>query len=469
MAIRGNVDMIDVDAVAGWVLDEGGSAEQTSVDIFVGDRYVGSAVADIDAPDLYDAGLPKSARRFKFIHPNPLDYSVLTNVAVRDHKNQEKLDGDFDHFRTYLANKYNSPETLMPYVAFTDVKATADPSLYGYYKVEVTGDMWVSEDHYSDPKVHIEGAFPSNFETGLPTTGRAKNFWFYPDSKTLGFHFEATVKKPGDDLIVASLSYQDNGTPVTMPVAAIPVGDLGQKCAARLPDEDMIVRVIGPFSDAWKSYVVGGWTNVAQLDWMMNKYLGRPLSEVGKILDWGSGCARNTQPMIHFIGGSKVFGVDIDPVNIAWSKQHVPEATFEVSGLLPPLDFEDNSFDVVYGLSIFTHLTELAQDLWLAELFRVLKPGGIAFLTFHGEAAAYSRGFSVDDMENYRFRGIEEYVLDRALIEVVDDSNYYRSTFHTTDYLKSRWGKYFDVRGVEGTTGGYQWFAVCQKRADAGS
>ena len=119
---------------------------------------------------------------------------------------------------------------------------------------------------------------------------------------------------------------------------------------------------------------------------------------------------------------------------------------------------------MVYGLSIFTHLTELAQDLWLAELCRVLKPGGVAFLTFHGEAAAYSRGFSAAEIENYRLRGIEDYVLDRALIEVVDDSNYYRSTFHTTDYLRSRWSKYFDIVGIEGTTGGYQWFAACQKR-----
>lgn len=63
-------------------------------------------------------------------------------------------------------------------------------------------------------------------------------------------------------------------------------------------------------------------------------------------------------------------------------------ATFRAISRRPPLPFADASFDAVYGFSVFTHLSREPQATWVRELGRVLKPGGLVWLTFHDQAFA---------------------------------------------------------------------------------
>jgi SAM-dependent methyltransferase len=45
---------------------------------------------------------------------------------------------------------------------------------------------------------------------------------------------------------------------------------------------------------------------------------------------------------------------------------------------------DDATFDLVYSLSVFTHLSEPLQRFWIDELARVLRPGGFLLITTHG-------------------------------------------------------------------------------------
>ena len=103
--------------------------------------------------------------------------------------------------------------------------------------------------------------------------------------------------------------------------------------------------------------------------------LGRRLDEFPWILDFGCGCARVTRWLQYEVGSNELHGCDIDEQAIAWDQLNLPGLTFVRNNPEPPLPYGDETFDLILNHSVFTHIDERMQDLWLAELRRVLTPG----------------------------------------------------------------------------------------------
>jgi SAM-dependent methyltransferase len=126
---------------------------------------------------------------------------------------------------------------------------------------------------------------------------------------------------------------------------------------------------------------------------------GVELESLGAILDFGCGAGRVLR---HFetLRGPALHGTDYNPALIAWCARSLPFAGFRVNGLGGGLSYADDTFDLVYALSVFTHLTESLQAFWIRELARVVRPGGYLFITVHGEH--YAPKLPPGDYERFR-------------------------------------------------------------------
>jgi SAM-dependent methyltransferase len=151
------------------------------------------------------------------------------------------------------------------------------------------------------------------------------------------------------------------------------------------------------------------------------------VGQVDAILDFGCGCGR---VMRQWAGlPARLAGSDYNARLVAWCRANLPFAHFDQNELAPPLRYDDGEFDVVYALSVFTHLPEELQQRWLQELTRVLRPGGHLLLTLHGDA--YLERLNADEQAAYR-RG--ELVVRWA---EVAGSNLC-TAFHPRAYVESR-------------------------------
>jgi len=97
----------------------------------------------------------------------------------------------------------------------------------------------------------------------------------------------------------------------------------------------------------------------------------------GRALDFGCGLGRLTQALaVHF---TSVVGVDIaqSMVDGARSRNAFGERVSYVVNIADSLPFDDGSFDFGYSTMVLQHVPPKAATRYIAELVRVLRPGGV--------------------------------------------------------------------------------------------
>lgn len=208
------------------------------------------------------------------------------------------------------------------------------------------------------------------------------------------------------------------------------------------------------------SFVAGGGRTAEQLEAGLAR-AGRSFADFDSVLDFGCGCGRVLPHVVDRGGNSAQFhGSDVDAEAIGWAATHRAEASWTVNSAEPPLPFEDSSLDLVYSVSIFTHLDEDLQLRWLTDVTRVLRPGGFALLTTHGEQEfeAYRTGMTVSNTPSCARRvALHGSLRDERFIhepytqsrwterDFPGTDNAFGLAFHSDDYIRDVWGEQFEI------------------------
>lgn len=132
-------------------------------------------------------------------------------------------------------------------------------------------------------------------------------------------------------------------------------------------------------------FISGGWNSFDAIRRSL-EHAGYSLADFHSILDFGCGSGR-TLRHIRREHPTGLHGCDVNPAAVRWMRSNYADIPVVLNQFSPPLPYRDASFDLVYSISVFTHLDESDQQNWLREVERVLEPSGLALLTVHGEHA----------------------------------------------------------------------------------
>ena len=142
-----------------------------------------------------------------------------------------------------------------------------------------------------------------------------------------------------------------------------------------------------------RDYLADGWRTLAELMVVLER-LERPLLGTGHVLEFAAGFGRFTRHLAPLLPG-RISVSDVQPGSVEFVRSE-----FGVEGFYSDPDPARIAFprqyDLVFVLSLFTHLRPAAWPAWLAALRRAVAPGGLLLFTVCSEAAARESGVAFE-------------------------------------------------------------------------
>ena len=141
--------------------------------------------------------------------------------------------------------------------------------------------------------------------------------------------------------------------------------------------------VFTPLTDRFsKGYLEQVQRNRYRYEYHLMPFLRRVALAGKKVLEIGCGIGMDSGELAKL--GCEVVGIDLSPKSV-----QVAQFYFELEGLrgelrvanAEKLDFGDREFDVVYSFGVLHHTPDITSAL--DEVYRVLRPGGRAFLMLY--------------------------------------------------------------------------------------
>jgi len=447
MAKLGFLDSVAAGRIAGWACDDGNTKLPAKVDICVNGVVIATIECSEFRQDLADARIGNGWHGFSY------------RLTQRD--------GDLTVRFAGGGPVLNNGECVLPGPAYELlVSGVIAKGLWSIEKLnlsgsEVTIEGWcvtphglplpVALTHNGEPldwTRHRRDEIARMLGLASDETGfgfRARGL-FAGASGTHEFSFEhARTRRPFDPN--QTIHYIETGEP--------------------LPPEALRLRVHGS-ADA-SSFVREGSTAFVRLQRVLGEYFSKSIDGFSHVLDWGCGSGR----VLRYFAGStaaKVTGIDIDRQAIEWCRQAFPRGEFIAVSPEPPTPIATGTVDLIYAISVLTHLRENDQVKWLEELHRISKPNAVILLTTFGDIGWWHGRLPWNSYATWKidkagfFDAGHNRDIDGAGLA---DRGYYRNSFISHNYISCNWSRYFDIVDIlPGAIGNLQDLCILQRRAE---
>lgn len=182
-----------------------------------------------------------------------------------------------------------------------------------------------------------------------------------------------------------------------------------------------------------RDYFADGWRTLSEL-LLLLEAVDQPLLKTPQVLEFASGHGRFTRHLVKALGAERVTVSDVVPGAVEFARQ-----TFGVQGFLSASVPESvqwpRQYDLVFVLSLFSHLPRSTWTRWLQVLHGAVAPGGLLVFSTHGMKAAHFDSVQLDE-EGFFFAPSSE---SNAI-----DAQEYGTAFTSEDFVIQRiaetWG-----------------------------
>ena len=144
-----------------------------------------------------------------------------------------------------------------------------------------------------------------------------------------------------------------------------------------------------------RDYFADGWRTLSEL-MLLLEAVDRPLVKAPRMLEFASGHGRFTRHLVKALGAERVTVSDVVPSAVEFAKD-----AFGVSGFMSASVPEEvqwpGQYDVVFVLSLFSHLPRSTWSRWLKSLHDAVAPGGVLVFSTHGLKAANFDSVTLDE------------------------------------------------------------------------
>jgi hypothetical protein len=176
-----------------------------------------------------------------------------------------------------------------------------------------------------------------------------------------------------------------------------------------------------------RDYFADGWRTLSEL-MLLLEVVDQPLLKTNHFLEFASGHGRFTRHLVKALGAQRVTVSDVVPSAVAFSKSTFGVHGFE-SELIPEQVLFPQRYDVVFVLSLFSHLPKSTWGRWLKCLYGGVAKGGVLVFSTHGMKAAKHDNVTLD-ADGFFFAPSSE----SSAIDV----NQYGTTFTSEDFVISQ-------------------------------